>query len=156
MDANGDEKLAPVVVADVRSKDWRQAVLDLRKQVGPGYLVFCFEQGFGRGPDQIALMRGTDQFAILRTVGTNGINYDIGPEKVQARVQAWDKRYGLDIVAAGFDWMQADLKRPPANMEAFAKEVYKFCPDVVEQGTNTVKELAKEMKAGRLVYLWWD
>ena len=39
---------------------------------------------------------------------------------------------------------------------AFAREVYAFCPDVVDQGTETVEALAAEMKQENTVYLWWD
>jgi hypothetical protein len=41
-------------------------------------------------------------------------------------------------------------------MLEFAKEVYQFCPDVVDQGTETVEALASERKRTNRVYLWWD
>jgi hypothetical protein len=41
-------------------------------------------------------------------------------------------------------------------MLAFAREVYQFCRDVVEQGTETVEKLAAEMKRSNRMYLWWD
>jgi hypothetical protein len=75
---------------------------------------------------------------------------------VLARVKKWDERYGLDIQAAGHDWMEARFKRPPPDMDIFASEVHKFCPDVVDQGTGSVQELAREMKQINGVYLWWD
>jgi hypothetical protein len=156
MDANGNDKPAAGLVMDVAGADWHDTVVTLRKEAPAGYLVFCYELGFGMRPDQFAVLRGKDQFDILRAVGTDGANYNIMPDQVLARVKEWDKRYGLDIQAAGQDWMEARFKAPPAEMDAFAREVYKFCPDVVDQGTGSVEELAREMTKTNSVYLWWD
>jgi hypothetical protein len=41
-------------------------------------------------------------------------------------------------------------------MVAFAREVYAFCPDVVDQGTGAVEALAAEMSRTNTLYLWWD
>jgi hypothetical protein len=37
-----------------------------------------------------------------------------------------------------------------------AKEAYKVCPDIVDQGTRTVAKLAQEMKRTKRLYFWWD
>ena len=89
-------------------------------------------------------------------VGTNGWNFDISPEQVIAKLKAWDATFGLRYVGVGFDWVEARFKRQPDDMAACAAEVYAFCPDVVDQGTDTVEALAAEMKADNTLYLWWD
>ena len=58
--------------------------------------------------------------------------------------------------AADFDFVEAVFVKQPAGMDAFAREVYEFCPDVVEQGVGTVKALADEMRRSGTLYLWWD
>ena len=75
---------------------------------------------------------------------------------ILARAKKWDARFGLVLRGAGFDWLEAEFVRPPKDMLELAKEVYEFCPDVVDQGTETVKVLATEMKRTSAVYLWWD
>ncbi len=75
---------------------------------------------------------------------------------VIARLKKWDAEFGLVLSGVGFDWMEAQFQRQPANMLEFAKEVYAFCPDVVDQGTETVEALAKEMKRTNTLFLWWD
>jgi hypothetical protein len=40
--------------------------------------------------------------------------------------------------------------------DTLAEEIYSMCPDVVDQGTGTVEELAREMKESKLLYFWWD
>jgi hypothetical protein len=78
MDADGADKPAAGLVMDVSGGDWHDVVRNLRSEVGAGYLVFCFDQGFGRLPDKIGVLRGKDQFDILRAVGTAGGNYNLG------------------------------------------------------------------------------
>ncbi len=63
---------------------------------------------------------------------------------------------GLTVIGAGLDWTEARITRPPADMLPFARAVYQFSPDVVDQGTGSVEELAKEMRRSGTVYLWWD
>lgn len=65
---------------------------------------------------------------------------------------------GLNIqqFGADFDYVEAEFVNPPKHMMKFAKEVYDFRPDVVEQGTDTLEMLATEMTRKNSVYLWWD
>ncbi len=131
------------------------AALDGKLQ-SMGYLVFISETNFGRKPDKVGVVKTDDQFDLLRLQGTNGLNYDLTPKAVIEKLQGWEKRFPFKITGCGMDWVQAEFMRPPDDMDAFAKEVYDFCPDVVEQGTATVEALASEMKRANSLYLWWD
>ena len=129
----------------------------LREELVPlGYGVYYAEQHFGFEPDRIAVVEGTDPYEFLRLVRVDGMNYGLEHEAVVARLQAWDRQYGLDYVGAGLDWVSARFRTPPSDMAAFAEEVYAFCPDVVDQGTETVARLAEEMRRSGSLYCWWD
>ncbi|WP_176167317.1 DUF4253 domain-containing protein [Mesobacillus jeotgali] len=54
--------------------------------------------------------------------------------------------------------MEANYQAIPEGQEfkAFAKEIFGFCPDIVEQGTGSLKDLIQEMKETRKLFLWWD
>lgn len=132
------------------------AVRALRERVGPGYAVFRSAWNFGHGDDRIAVLRANDPFAPLAVAGTSGVNHDITTDQVVARLREWDARFGLRIVGASSDWVEAEFVRQPDDMLAFAREVYAFCPDVVDQGTGDVEALAEEMRRFNTVYLWWD
>ena len=41
-------------------------------------------------------------------------------------------------------------------MDPFAKEVYTFCPDVVDQGVGSIEALEEAIKEMHGVWLWWD
>jgi hypothetical protein len=42
------------------------------------------------------------------------------------------------------------------DADALARRFYKFCPDIVEQGTETVEVLARELRESQRIYCWWD
>lgn len=123
---------------------------------GTAYAAYMNEPGYGFGPDTIAVVKNTDPFAYLQMVRINGVNYDIQHEDVMQRLREWDDEYGLVLYGGGMDWLQAEFMTPPADWKAFATEVYEFCPDVVDQGTGSVKALAVELRKMNGVYLWWD
>ncbi|CEG11029.1 conserved exported hypothetical protein [groundwater metagenome] len=136
-----------------------QLVFKLRPKLRPkGYMVFLSEVNFGidNKPDEIAILKGTDQYDILRIKWTNGINYGIENKDVIDKLKEWEKRYPFEILGADFDWIEAEFKTVPEDMDSFVEEVYEFCPDIVNQGINTFENLSKEMRETKRLYLWWD
>ena len=151
-----DEVPAPGVTTGVPEDRVLPAIRALREQVGPGYAVFRCTRGWGHEDDRVAVMRADDPFAPLEAMGTNGANFDLYTAEVLAKVREWDARFGLRITGAYMDSLEAEFVRQPDDMLAFAREVYAFCPDVVDQGTGDVEALAEEMRRFNTVYLWWD
>lgn len=85
----------------------------------------------------VALANGvpmtTDKFASLREHRTNGINCGLTNEDVIARLREWDEAYGITLSDAATDRVMVHLETLPEDMDAFAREVYRFCPDIVDQ-----------------------
>jgi hypothetical protein len=119
-----------------------------------GYQAFICNLDY----EEIGIIKGIDQFDILKIRQTNGDNYDISNEEVIAKLRAWHQRYPFTIIGADFDWVEAKFKLLPENKElkAFADEIYKFCPDIVDQGSGSIDGLIEEMKETIKLYLWWD
>ena len=157
-DPNGNPLLAAGVTIDVKRTQAPRTVHRLQEKAGVGYFAFISERNYGiQGAlDHVSLLKASDPYDRLRIMGTNGWNYDISPEVVIARLKKWDAEFGLVLSGVGFDWMEAQFRRQPANMLEYAKEVYAFCPDVVDQGTGTVEGLAADMKRTNTLFLWWD
>ena len=155
-DSNGTE-LPPRGVAFGASKaQVAGRIAQLRERLGPGFLVFEAQRNYGTAPDSIGIIPSTDQFDILRVRNTDGINYDIDKDSVLVLVRQWHTQYDLEITGAALDWFEARIKRPPPDYRAFADVLFKVCPDIVTQGTNTVEALVVEMRRSNLLYCWWD
>ena len=121
-----------------------------------GYLIYVSDENYGYSPDQVTILKSDDQFEILITEETAGYNYDIDNNNVISKLKEWSNQYPFKIIGAGQNWINAVFISPPSNMKKFSKEVYEFCPDIVDQGTGTVKELEKSMNMTNTLYLWWD
>ncbi|RHW43338.1 DUF4253 domain-containing protein [Neobacillus notoginsengisoli] len=135
-------------------------VVDLQSHIKQlGYLAFINERNYKQGSkSKIGIIKGNDQFELLKILQTNGDNYDISNDDVILKLKQWNNRYPFIIIGADFDWVEAKFTVLPLDREikSFAKEMYEFCPDVVDQGTGSIEELIEEMKETNKLYLWWD
>lgn len=123
-----------------------------------GYTIFLLENNFGLNKklDNIAVLKTTDQYQVLKQIQTNGINYDIETDSLIKIIKQFDKKYSLELVGASGDWCEFIIHKPPTDWLALANEVYKICPDVVDQGAGDVEALAEELKRTKSLYFWWD
>lgn len=128
----------------------------LRRQLGPGYVVFVSARrhGIGRQPDDVSVIRARDPLEPLRVMGTAGPSFELGPQRVLAKLRDWDRRYGVQLIGAGPDWVEVRLQRLPERMRRFAVEVYEFCPDVVSD-VESVDRLGEELQLTRTLHLAW-
>jgi len=107
-------------------------------------------------PDSLALYPSTEPYAILRLVGTNGANYDIGPDSIVAWLEALRRDQPFVLTGIGFDWLEGRFTTPLADPDGLARRFNAFCPDIVTQGTGTVEGLARELRRSSQLYCWWD
>lgn len=119
-----------------------------------GYLIFVFT-----GEDDsksIGIIKGTDDFDILRYRQTNGVNFDYENEDIVTKISEWDKEFGLIVIGCGRDWLELKFKELPSDLDAFSEEVYEFCPDSVDQGVGEVANLKLMINELNGIWLWWD
>ena len=158
-----EEELGPVhlqgLVFKASNKTSTDIVMKLRDSFKKeGYSIFLLENNFGiqNQPDVIGILKTIDKYKILKEIKTNGANYDIDPDSLINLIKVFDKKYSLDLVGASGDWCEFIINNEPKNWLELAKEAYKVCPDIVDQGTGTVDALAEEMKKTKHLYFWWD
>lgn len=156
----GREKRAGGYSALVPEASAKEQLFRLRARLPAGYVSFV---GTSRNVDdasvvgvELVLARGTDQFDILRLAATDGMNYGLSTDDIVARVQRWDAQIGVDIWQAESDVVQMDLAKLPGSLSEFSRELYEFCPDIVDQGAGSLEVLEKELRETGAVYLWWD
>jgi hypothetical protein len=119
-----------------------------------GYLIFTFMNE--KDQEYIAVIKGTDELDIVRYRRTDGINYNLNNEKVVDKLEKWKSKNDFNILVCGRDCLQFEFKTLPADLDAFSKDVYQFCPDIVDQGVGDIKNLKSAIKEMNGLYLWWD
>jgi hypothetical protein len=122
-----------------------------------GYFLFKSEENFGTTPDKFAVLKTKDQFDIIKFRATSGPNYDISTDSILLKLHEWYNKHPFEITGADTDWVEVHLNHITSAAAAeFANEVYEFCPDLTDQGTETVENLAAEILHTQRVFLWWD
>ena len=135
-------------------------LFELRERLPAGYVAFVGTSRNLEDPSvkgvELVLAPGSDQFDILRLAATDGVNYGLETEDIVSRLKRWHEQTGIDIWQAETDSVQFDFKRTPPDPQAFARELYEFCPDVVDQGLGDMEALEMALREQTSVYLWWD
>lgn len=88
-----------------------------------------------------------------------GWNANPGPEVHVAALKVWNERFGAELVGISSDVMNIRVSRLPEGREeamALAREQYAYCEDIVDQGVETISNLAASLSAAKWWYFWWD
>lgn len=71
----------------------------------------------------------------------------------------WQQKYGAVIVGVSNDVIEAYITKPPTTPEQaleLAWQQYLYCPDIVDQGVETVAKLAEVLLNHDCWFFWWD
>lgn len=83
----------------------------------------------------------SDSFESIRAAQTNGANYDLDTDDIISRLEKWKTHCEFRVTSAGFDNIEIEFISLPEDMNAFARDLYEFCPDLVDQGTGCLHEM---------------
>jgi hypothetical protein len=156
-DAEGYQIIAPGVVVSVPEDKTESYLSLLRQKLQPlHYMAFVVEINSGIKADKIGVLKGTDEYEILRIMHTDGDDYGISNQDVIDWLKELEKKALFTIIGADSDWVEIEFRTLPRDLKAFAAEVYDFCPDAVDEGPGSVDELVKEIKKTNRLFLWWD
>jgi ankyrin repeat protein len=123
-----------------------------------GYYLFrCVSNhGIGGQPDSLALLPTTDKYRVIEAMQTNGANCDLMTDDIIHWLKELEKDQPFELTGIGFDYLEGQFTSRLKNSRQLAKKMYAFCPDIVDQGTGSVAELARELKKSNRLYFWWD
>ena len=156
-DENNYQIIAPGILVSVPEDRADRALASLRRRLLPlQYMAFIVEMNAGLKVDKIGILKGTDQYEILRIMHTDGDDYDISNEDVIDRLKEWEKISSFDVIGADNDWVELEFKTVPKNLKSFAEEVYDFCPDAIDQGPGSIEGLIRDIQKTNKLFLWWD
>ncbi|MGX9987605.1 DUF4253 domain-containing protein [Soonwooa purpurea] len=119
-----------------------------------GYNLFLFEDD--NSQKFLTIVKNKTDFQILEWRQTNGVNHDIDNQKIISKLTEWKNKHDFILLGCGMDWLQVKFTAKTPNFNEFSKEIYEFCPDVVDQGTGDLEKLTEEMQKINGIYLWWD
>jgi hypothetical protein len=156
-DEEGFQIIAPGIAVAVPEEKTDRMLAVLRKKLVPlKYMPFVVEMNAGLKIDKIGIIKGTDQYEILRIMQTSGDEYDITNEDVIDQLKEWEAVASFDIIGADSDWVEIEFKALPKDLKAFAEEVYDFSPDAIDEGPANIDGLIREIKETKRLFLLWE
>ncbi|ACL67275.1 conserved hypothetical protein [Anaeromyxobacter dehalogenans 2CP-1] len=105
---------------------------------------------------RIPTVRSWEAFAYLNYGAWNACP---ATEEHVALHRHWHERHGSEVYAIAGDVVECWVPRPPEDREgaeALAREQCLYCDDIVHQGTQTLLNLAAELKDAHAWFFWWD
>ncbi|GLW99102.1 DUF4253 domain-containing protein [Microtetraspora sp. NBRC 16547] len=106
----------------------------------------------------VAAGRGADALTVIGWLGP--INRHETPP-LSAMLRSWEERFGVRVVAVGFDTLYLSVAAPPTTPEEalrVAAEHFVFCPDNIQQGDadGTLRSYAERLVGANAWAFWWD
>ncbi len=123
-----------------------------------GFFLFRHESNYGLEgrPDELALVPVWDQYRVVKLVGTSGGDSTSSNANVIAWLRALEPAAPFVLTGVGSDHLAGRFTGRLADPEAMARLIHAFCPDVVDQGTGSIADLAAEMRRTNTFSCWWD
>lgn len=107
----------------------------------------------------IGLLPVTESWEVPAWLKLGGWNECPSPEIHVVLFRHWEHQYGARVASVTGDVIEFTVERPPlsdADALALARQQYVYCPDIVEQGVETVANLAASLKGAKVWFFWWD
>ena len=87
-------------------------------------------------------MPTTDRYEVIQVMGTSAGNYEMDTENVIAWLRRLQRIQPFTITGVGHDFLSGKFTSKIKNADLLARKMYKFCPDIVTQGHETVRAIA--------------
>jgi len=111
--------------------------------------------------DHVGLLAVTDQFEVVRLLGTNGNRQHDNPQIV-AWLREVDRAQPLVLLGAGYDFVEGAFRSAIREPRVLAHDIYSFCPDAWDAGPALIEKgppeplIAQHLAAENVFYCWWD
>lgn len=107
----------------------------------------------------LAIVPADQPWQTPAALGYGGWNDCPNPEVHVAVLKYWQQIYGAVPIAITADTVDLWVERPLTSKDeayAVAREQYRYCYDIVHQGTETVEALAAGLIGSAVWFFWWD
>jgi hypothetical protein len=126
---------------------------------GAYVLRYVNTEGYSSGRDAILLLPTRDKWTAIRAAAVNAAgDYGIDTATILQWLHHLDEWHPFSVYGVGVDFVEGRFASPPSGQDALllARSMYRFDPDIVDQGTGTVQALTREIESAGTLYLWWD
>lgn len=119
---------------------------------------FVFEPTYSSdGPETLAVLPCNHWSVALAVMQTDGVNCGLSPHDILLWLERLATRQPFALQTIARDTLAGVFLTPIADPKALAQSMYEFCPDIVDQGCQTVGALARELrKQPARLFFWWD
>ncbi len=140
-----------------RSDTLAEALADTltRLVLAKGFHAFAYASGAGIGPSYVVAMPTPDWYASIELVATTG-NPSPSSKEITSWFRALEREQPFTITDIGRDHVGGRFFGALKDPAALARRFNDFCPDIVRQGTQSVRNLEIELRESRYLYCWWD
>ncbi len=107
----------------------------------------------------IAQLQVDESWMIPAQFKYGGWNECPSPEVHCAMWKYWQSKYGAHIIGVSNDTIEAKVFNPPATKEQameLAWEQDLYCNDLVDQGVESISNLAASLQNHDIWFFWWD
>lgn len=112
---------------------------------------------------RLALVPARRSADIPTAIGWTGpTNHEGDTARLSAVLRSWEDRFGIRVVALGFDYLLVSVAAPPTTLDeamSVAAEHFAFCPDNILQSsaTTTLEAYAERRLLNQPAWhFWWD
>ena len=121
-----------------------------------GAYFFRHHRDYRKVQDKLGLLPTREWSDLIRVFQTNGGNYDLMPDDIAKWLQKLSPQQPFVITGAGWDWLEGRFTSTIKSPRKLAHQMYEFCPDIVDQGVGSVKDLARLLEKDEYFFFWWD
>lgn len=87
-----------------------------------------------------------DPLAAVRDADTCAPNFELDTNAIIAELAKWQSLCEFKVTGAKGDRVDIEFTTLPKDMDTFVRDLYAFCPDLVDQGTGCVHEIVEAME----------
>lgn len=121
-----------------------------------GCFVFASDPGIDNLPHTLIIFPTTDKYEAIAAMGTDRGDCGIGTGYLLQWLRELETGQPFVITRIRGDLLEGRFLTPVQDPQGLAEKMYEFCPDIVEQGFNSVEALAESLKNSDNLYFWWD
>jgi hypothetical protein len=104
----------------------------------------------------VAILPTGNREDVIAGMGTGSGNEGVSTGNVLAFLRGMERTNPVVLTGIGHDFLSGRFKAAVVDPEGLAKELYAICPDIVDQGFESVERLAAHLRSKGLLFMWWD